>query len=46
LPSSGLATSVDQLVTLLLANYARQFAKALPCDRAYARLGKTHGVRV
>jgi hypothetical protein len=40
------ATSVDQLATLLLAKHARQVAKALPSDRAFARLGKTHGVRV
>jgi hypothetical protein len=46
LPSGCLATSVDQLATLLLAKHARQVAKALPSDRAFARLGKTHGVRV
>jgi hypothetical protein len=46
LPSGLLATSVDQLVTLLLPRYARQVAKALPSDRAYPQLGKTYSVRV
>ena len=30
-----LATSVEQLVTLLFAEYAREVAKALPSDKAY-----------
>jgi hypothetical protein len=33
-----LATSVDQLVTLLFAKYAREVAKALPSDKAYPLL--------
>ena len=36
-----LATSIDQLVTLLFAKYAREVAKALPSDEAHPpRLGK------
>jgi hypothetical protein len=34
-----LATSVDQLVTLLFAKYAREVAKALPSDKAYPPRG-------
>jgi hypothetical protein len=34
-PGGYLATSVDQLVTLLFAKYAREVAKALPSDKAY-----------
>jgi hypothetical protein len=33
-PGGYLATSVDQLVTLLFAKYAREVAKALPSDQA------------
>src|ERR1700674_5497965 len=33
-PGGYLATSVDQLVTLLFAQYAREVAKALPSDKA------------
>jgi hypothetical protein len=32
-------TSVDQLVTLLFAKYARKVAKALPSDQAYPLRG-------
>src|SRR5258707_2826008 len=39
-PGGYLAISVDQLVTLLFANYAREVAKALPSVSS-ARLGKT-----
>jgi hypothetical protein len=38
-PGGYLATSVDQLVTLLFANYAREVAKALPSDKAYPPRG-------
>jgi hypothetical protein len=34
-PGGYLATSVDQLVTLLFAKNAREAAKALPSDKAY-----------
>jgi hypothetical protein len=34
LPRGYLATSVDQLVTLLFAKYARELAKTLPSDQA------------
>ena len=34
-PDGYLATSVDQLVTLLFARHAREVAKALPSDKAY-----------
>jgi hypothetical protein len=34
-----LATSVDQLVTLLLAKYAGEVVKALPRDKAYSPRG-------
>jgi hypothetical protein len=33
-PGGYLATSVDQLVALLFAKYAREVAKALPSDKA------------
>ena len=38
-PGGYLATSVDQLVTLLFAKYAREVAKALPSDQAYPLRG-------
>jgi hypothetical protein len=38
-PGGYLATSVDQLVTLLFAKYAREVAKALPSDKAYPPRG-------
>jgi len=43
-----LATSVDHLVTLLLAKYAPEVAKALPGDKSvsYARLDKPHSARL
>ena len=34
-PGGYLATSVDQPVTLLFANYVRKVAKALRSDKAY-----------
>jgi hypothetical protein len=41
-PGGYLATSVDQLVTLLFGKYAREVAKSLPSDKSLssARLGK------
>src|ERR1700730_4105157 len=38
-PGGYLATSVDQLVTLLFGKYAREVAKALPSDQAYPLRG-------
>src|SRR6266404_4595566 len=38
-PGGYLATSVDQLVTLMFAKYAREAAKALPSDKAYPPRG-------
>jgi hypothetical protein len=38
-PGGYLATSVDQLVTLLFAKNAREAAKALPSDKAYPPRG-------
>jgi len=38
-PGGYLATSVDQLVTLLFAKYAREVAEALPSDQAYPLRG-------
>ena len=38
-PGGYLATSVDQLVALLFAKYAREVAKALPSDKAYPLRG-------
>jgi hypothetical protein len=38
-PGGYLATSVDQLVTLLLAKYAGEVVKALPRDKAYSPRG-------
>jgi hypothetical protein len=39
-PGGNLATSIDQLVTLLFAKYAREVAKALPQSLSSARFGK------
>jgi hypothetical protein len=38
-PGGYLATSVDQLVTLLFAKYTREVAKALPSDQEYPLRG-------
>jgi hypothetical protein len=38
-PGDYLATSVDQLVTLLFAKYAGEVVKALPSDKAYPPRG-------
>jgi hypothetical protein len=46
-PGGYLATSVDQLVTLLFAKYVREVRQGLPSDKAYPPRGsKTHGARV
>jgi hypothetical protein len=44
-PDGYLATSVDQLVTLLFAKYAREVAKALPSDKAYPPRGSENARR-
>jgi hypothetical protein len=44
-PDGYLATSVDQLVTLLFAKYAREVAKALPSDKAYPLRGSENARR-
>ena len=44
-PGGYLATSVDQLVTLLFAKYAREVAKALPSDKAYPPRGSENARR-
>jgi len=38
-PGDYLATSVDQVVTLLFAKYAGEVVKALPSDKAYPPRG-------
>src|SRR6202163_2655085 len=44
-PGGYLATSVDQLVTLSFAKYAREVAKALPSDKAYPLRGRKNARR-
>jgi len=44
-PDGYLATSVDQLVTLLFAMYAREVAKALPSNKAYPPRGTENALR-
>jgi hypothetical protein len=44
-PGGYLATSIDQLVTLLFAKYAREVAKALPSDKAYPPCGSENARR-
>jgi predicted SAM-dependent methyltransferase len=45
-PGGYLATSVDQLVTLLFAKYAREVAKALPGDKEHPPHGSENARRV
>jgi hypothetical protein len=44
-PDGYLATSVDQLVTLLFAMHAREVAKALPSNKAYPPRGTENALR-
>jgi hypothetical protein len=44
-PDGYLATSIDQLVTLLFAMYAREVAKALPSNKAYPPRGTENALR-
>jgi hypothetical protein len=44
-PGGYLATSVDQLVTLLFAKYVRKVAKALPGDKAHPLRGSENARR-
>ena len=44
-PGGYLATSVDQLVTLMFAKYTREVARALPSDQAYPLRGSENARR-
>jgi len=44
-PDGYLATSVDQLVTLLFAKYAREVAKSPPSEKTYPPRGSENARR-